>query len=87
MQQTGSSWPGLVYYLKSENIYLSLYMYISLSLYMYISQKVLCTGSPVIPVLLAWFLTPGADPGAPAAFSGNWQPTLGAASSAGNNSV
>lgn len=54
---------------------------------MYISQKVLCTGSPVIPVLLAWFLTPGADPGAPAAFSGNWQPTLGAASSAGNNSV
>lgn len=54
----GSSWPGLVCYLQSGNT--------SISLYMCVSQEVLCVGSPAISVLLAWFLAPGAYPGAPA---------------------
>lgn len=44
------SWPRLVCYLKLE----------------YIQRKELCKGSLVVSVLLAWFLTPGVYPGAPA---------------------
>lgn len=55
----GGHWPGQVWYLKSENI--------DISLYMPISQKMLYKGYQLISVLLAWFLAPGAYPGAPAA--------------------
>lgn len=51
------SWPRLVYYLTLEYIYTYIYKY---------SEKKLCEVSLVILMLLAWFLTPGECPGAPA---------------------